>query len=98
MAIKKFTKKEVEKMDDLTDYERVDKMSEDEIQKNAESDLDVPLQSEEDLKRFKQVKNPESNRMKKSKTSTKYTPKVLTKHCSGQAAECNDRYTRRAYK
>ena len=58
MAIKKFSKEEVEKMDDLTDYERIDKMSEDVIKRNAESDPDVPLQSEEDLKRFKRVEKP----------------------------------------
>jgi len=53
MAIKKYTKEEIEKMKDLTDYERVNEMSEEEIRENAESDPDAPLQSEEDLKRFK---------------------------------------------
>ena len=57
MAIKKYTKKEVDKMDDLTDYERVENMTEEEIRKNAESDPDAPLQSEEDLKRFEKVKS-----------------------------------------
>ncbi|VAW60258.1 hypothetical protein MNBD_GAMMA08-1476 [hydrothermal vent metagenome] len=56
MAIKKYSKEEVEKMEDKTDYERVENMTEEEIRKNAESDPDVPLQSEEDLERFKPAK------------------------------------------
>ena len=40
-----------------TDYERLKKMTEEEINKNAEEDDDLPLQSDEDLKRFKKV-NP----------------------------------------
>jgi hypothetical protein len=55
MVIKKYSKEELEKMDDLTDYERVNNMTEDENRKNAESDPDVLLQSEEDLKRFKRA-------------------------------------------
>ncbi len=58
MPKKPHTKEEIEKMKDLTDYERVRNMTEEEIEKNAESDPDVPLQSEEDLKRFKRVKLP----------------------------------------
>jgi len=56
MTIKKYTKEEIEQMEDLTDYDRVDSMSEEEVRKNAESDPDAPLQSEEDLKKFKRVK------------------------------------------
>ncbi len=58
MPKKPHTKKDIEKMKDLTDYERVRNMTEEEIEKNAESDPDAPLQSEEDLKRFKRVKLP----------------------------------------
>lgn len=39
-----------------TDYERLKKMTEEEIKRNAEEDEDLPLQSDEDLKRFKKVK------------------------------------------
>ena len=58
MSKKAHTKEEIEKMQDLTDYDRVRNMSEDEIKKNAELDPDAPLQSEEDLERFKRVKHP----------------------------------------
>jgi len=58
MTTKKYTKEEIEQMEDLTDYERVNNMSEEDIRKNAESDPDAPLQSEEDLKKFKRVKRP----------------------------------------
>lgn len=39
-----------------TDYERLKKMTEEEIRRNAEEDEDLPLQSDEDLKRFRKVK------------------------------------------
>ena len=58
MSIKKYSKEDLEKMKDLTDYERVKNMTEEEIRENAELDPDVPLQTEEDLKRFKHVKRP----------------------------------------
>ena len=38
-----------------TDYERLKKMTKEEIECNAEEDEDLPLQSDEDLKRFKKV-------------------------------------------
>jgi|APLak6261674355_1056100.scaffolds.fasta_scaffold00019_48 hypothetical protein len=38
-----------------TDYERLKKMTEDEIEKNAESDPDAPLLTDEELKKFKRV-------------------------------------------
>lgn len=53
MGIKKYTKEEIEQMEDQTDYERLKKMTEEEIRENAESDPDVPLQSESDLENFK---------------------------------------------
>jgi hypothetical protein len=56
MGIKKYTKEQMEQMEDKTDYERLKKMTEEEIRKNAESDPDVPLQSESDLANFKPVK------------------------------------------
>lgn len=40
-----------------TDYDRLEKMTEEEIENNAESDPDAPLLSDEDLKKFKRV-NP----------------------------------------
>ena len=58
MATKRYKKGDMEKLEDRTDYERVKKMTEDEIRRNAESDPDAPLQSDEDLKRFERVKTP----------------------------------------
>jgi hypothetical protein len=58
MSIKKYSKEDLEKMEDLTDYERVNHMTEEEIKENAESDSDAPLQSEDDLKKFQRVKRP----------------------------------------
>jgi len=40
-----------------TDYDRLEKMTEKEIENNAKSDPDAPLLSEEELKKFKRV-NP----------------------------------------
>ena len=62
MTIKKHTKEEIDKMDDKTDYDRVNKMSEEDIVDNAKSDPDAPLQSEADLKKFKRVKTPRNKR------------------------------------
>lgn len=53
----KIERKKVEPTYGNTDYERLKKMTEEEINKNAEEDDDLPLQSDEDLKRFKKV-NP----------------------------------------
>ncbi|WP_445354922.1 hypothetical protein ACJJI5_18790 [Microbulbifer sp. EKSA008] len=61
MTIKKFTKKEVEKLKDLTDYERVKNMTEEEIRENAKSDPDAPLQSETDLENFKPARRRGKN-------------------------------------
>jgi len=38
-----------------TDYDRLKKMTEEEIECNAKDDEDLPLQTDEDLKRFKKV-------------------------------------------
>ena len=41
-----------------TDYDRLKSMTDEEIEKNAESDSDAPLLSAEDLKKFKRVNPP----------------------------------------
>ncbi|USD22560.1 hypothetical protein MJO52_05355 [Microbulbifer variabilis] len=61
MTIKKYTKKEIEQMEDLTDYERVREMTEEEIRESAESDPDAPLQSESDLENFKPARRRGEN-------------------------------------
>lgn len=38
-----------------TDYERLKRMTEKEIEDNARSDEDAPLLTEEDLKKFKRI-------------------------------------------
>ena len=53
MSTKKYTKEQLKKMKDLTDYERMENMTDEEIQKGAEGDSDAPPTSDEDLKRFK---------------------------------------------
>ena len=49
-------------VDGKTDYERLKRMTEKEIEKNAESDPDAPLLSDEDLKKFKRV-NPKKEKL-----------------------------------
>lgn len=69
MVIKKYTKEQIEQMEDKTDYERLKKMTDNEIRRNAESDPDVPLQSETDLENFKPARrrNKENAEDDKSK-------------------------------
>ena len=57
MTIKKYTKKEIEKMEDKTDYERIKNMSDEEIEKNAQEDPDALPPTDEQMKKFKKVKN-----------------------------------------
>lgn len=54
----KETKIEREKCDPVngkTDYERLKNMTEEEIEENARNDEDLPLQTDEDFKRFKKT-------------------------------------------
>ena len=44
-----------------TDYDRLKTMTEEEIEKNALSDPDAPLLSDEDLKKFRRVNAPMGN-------------------------------------
>ena len=53
MVIKKYSKEEVESMDDKTDYDRVSNMTENEVRDNAKSDSDAPLQTESELEGFR---------------------------------------------
>ena len=56
MAIKKYTKEELKKLKDQTDYDRVGKMTEEEIEEGAKSDPDSLSPSDEQLKKFHKVK------------------------------------------
>jgi hypothetical protein len=48
-------------VDGKTDYDRLKKFTEKEIEENAASDPDAPLLSDEDLKKFKRV-NPKTEK------------------------------------
>ena len=63
MPIKKHNKENIDKLEDKTDYERVNNMTEADIKNNAQSDSDAPLQSKSDLEKFK----PARNRRKRQK-------------------------------
>lgn len=55
------------KLQDLTDYERLKKMTEKELEEAAKSDPDVPHFSEEDLKKFQRVKRNRNSHNEKDK-------------------------------
>lgn len=65
MTVKKYNKEDIDKIDDLTDYERLKKMSESEVLDNARADKDAPLQSETELDKFKKVKRPRGTNSEK---------------------------------
>ncbi len=49
-------RKKGDAVDGDTDYERLKKMTEEEIEENAKTDPDAPLLTDEDLKKFKKIK------------------------------------------
>lgn len=57
----KVDRKKGDPVNGKTDYERLKKMTEEEIENNAISDSDAPLSSDDDLKRFKRV-NPKKDK------------------------------------
>lgn len=60
MTSKIYTEEEIKKLKDKTDYERLKNMTDEEIERNAESDPDSPTPTDEQLKKFKRVK-PDEN-------------------------------------
>jgi len=56
----KVERKKGDPVNGKTDYDRLKNMTEEEIEENARTDTDLPLQSDEDLKRFKRV-NPKKD-------------------------------------
>ena len=48
-------RKKGDKTDGKTDYDRLKKMTEKEIEQNAKEDPDAPLLTEDELKKFKRV-------------------------------------------
>ena len=57
MPIQKHKKEDIDKLEDKTDSERVNNMTEADIKNNAQSDTDAPLQSKSDLENFKPARN-----------------------------------------
>ncbi len=57
MTIKKYSKKELKETEDKTDYQRAKNMSDEEIEKNAQEDPDALPPTDEQMKKFKKVKN-----------------------------------------
>jgi len=60
MAIKKITSEEAKNIKGKTDWEKVDNLADDEIEKAAKSDPDSSLPTDEDLKKFKRVNRKDS--------------------------------------
>ena len=61
MSTKKYTEEELKKLKDETDYERLDSMTNEEIEENSKSDPDSLSPSDEDLAKFKKVKKNGKN-------------------------------------
>ncbi len=56
MSIKKYTEEELKKIKDRTDYDRINNMTEEEIEESSHSDEDALSPTDEQLKKFKKVK------------------------------------------
>ena len=59
MTEKKYTESEARELDDKTDYDRLKKMTEEEIEENSKSDPDALSPTDEQMKNFKKVKKDE---------------------------------------
>ncbi|GAB2522834.1 hypothetical protein [Microbulbifer agarilyticus] len=55
MCIKKYTEEELKKLKDKTDYEKVDELTEAEVEEGAELDPDSLTPSDEELGNFQKV-------------------------------------------
>ncbi|MCL7422007.1 MAG: hypothetical protein M8364_13995 [Methylobacter sp.] len=56
MTIKKYSEEEIKQLRDRTDYDRLKKMTDEEIEENSRTDEDSLTPSDDDLKKFKKVK------------------------------------------
>ena len=59
MVIKKISAEEAKKLKGKTNWDEVDKITDQEIEEAAKNDPDTILPTDEDLKQFKPVKNTE---------------------------------------
>lgn len=57
--MKKYTEDELRDLDDKTDYERLKDMSEDEVEKNSETDADALTPADCDFEKFRRVHKDE---------------------------------------
>ncbi|MBP7546547.1 MAG: hypothetical protein KA754_01190 [Corallincola sp.] len=55
--MKKYTEEQLKHMQDKTDYDRLENMTEDEVEENSVIDEDSLTPSDADLAKFKKVKN-----------------------------------------
>jgi len=62
MTIRKITSDEVKSIKGDTDWDEVDKLTDEEIEKAAKSDPDSALPTDEELKGFKRLKNIEESK------------------------------------
>lgn len=56
MTIKKYSEEEIKQLEDQTDYDRLKKMTDEEIEENSRTDEDSLTPSDDELKKFKKVK------------------------------------------
>ncbi|WAK01213.1 hypothetical protein [Methylobacter sp. YRD-M1] len=56
MTIKKYSEEEIKQLEDQTDYDRLKKMTDEEIEENSRTDEESLTPSDDDLKKFKKVK------------------------------------------
>jgi len=56
MTIKKYSEEEIKQLEDQTDYDRLKKMADEEIEENSRTDEDSLTPSDDGLKKFKKVK------------------------------------------
>lgn len=59
MSEKTYSLEDLKKLKSKTDYERLKKMTDEEIERAAEEDPDSALPTDEELKKFKRVKPDE---------------------------------------
>lgn len=59
MAIKKISAEEAQKLKGTTNWEEVDNITDEEIEKTSKDDPDTALPTDEELKQFKPVKKKE---------------------------------------
>lgn len=60
MSDKTYTAEELRRLKSLTDQERLDRMTEEELERNARNDPDSAVPDDEQLRRFRKVKKDDA--------------------------------------